>query len=60
MGPDTTPVDGKVSPNEQSIPNLVLHFQIYGGVKSLAYRKQKGDPTAQAETEAVRKMMRTQ
>ena len=33
---------------------------ILGYLDTLAYRKQTGDPTVQAEIEAVGKMMRTQ
>ena len=35
-------------------------WYILGYLDSLAHRKQSGDPTAQAEIEAVGKMMRTQ
>ena len=36
------------------------HKYILGYLETLAHRKQTGDPTAQAEIEAVGKMMRSQ
>ena len=44
-----------VKPEEEKALKYIL-----GYLDTLAYRKQKGDPTAQAEIEAVGKMMRTQ
>ena len=44
-----------VEPEEEAALKYIL-----GYLDTLAYRKQTGDPTAQAEIEAVGKMMRTQ
>ena len=44
-----------IEPEEEA----ALHY-ISGYLDTLAHRKQTGDPTAQAEIEAVGKMMRTQ
>ena len=44
-----------VAPEEQAALQYIL-----GYLDTLAHRKQTGDPTAQAEIEAVSKMMRTQ
>ncbi len=44
-----------VEPEEE----VALQY-ILGYLDTLAHRKQTGDPTAQAEIEAVGKMMRTQ
>ena len=44
-----------VDPEEEKALQYIL-----GYLDTLAYRKQTGDPTAQAEIEAVGKMMRTQ
>ena len=45
----------KVEPEEEAALQYIL-----GYLDTLAYRKQTGDPTVQAEIEAVGKMMRTQ
>ena len=47
------PVSAK--PEEEEALRYILSY-----LDSLAHRKQSGDPTAQAEIEAVGKMMRTQ
>ena len=44
-----------VKPEEEKALQYIL-----GYLDTLAHRKQTGDPTAQAEIEAVSKMMRTQ
>ena len=44
-----------VEPEEEAALRYIL-----GYLDTLAHRKQTGDPTAQAEIEAVSKMMRTQ
>ena len=44
-----------VKPEEEKALQYIL-----GYLDTLAHRKQTGDPTAQAEIEAVGKMMRTQ
>ena len=44
-----------VDPEEEAALKYIL-----GYLDTLAHRKQTGDPTAQAEIEAVSKMMRTQ
>ena len=44
-----------VEPEEEAALKYIL-----GYLDTLAHRKQTGDPTAQAEIEAVSKMMRTQ
>ena len=44
-----------VDPEEEKALQYIL-----GYLDTLAHRKQTGDPTAQAEIEAVSKMMRTQ
>ena len=44
-----------VKPEEEAALQYIL-----GYLDTLAHRKQTGDPTAQAEIEAVSKMMRTQ
>ena len=44
-----------VEPEEEAALQDIL-----GYLDTLAYRKQTGDPTAQAEIEAVSKMMRAQ
>ena len=44
-----------VDPEEEKALQYIL-----GYLDTLAHRKQTGDPTAQAEIEAVGKMMRTQ
>ena len=44
-----------VEPTEEKALKYIL-----GYLDTLAHRKQTGDPTAQAEIEAVVKMMRTQ
>ena len=44
-----------VDPEEEKALQYIL-----GYLDTLAYRKQTGDPTAQAEIEAVSKMMRAQ
>ena len=44
-----------IEPEEEA----ALHY-ISGYLDTLAHRKQTGDPSAQAEIEAVGKMMRTQ
>ena len=44
-----------VEPEEQAALQYIL-----GYLDTLAHRKQTGDPTLQAEIEAVGKMMRTQ
>ena len=44
-----------VKPEEEAALKYVL-----GYLDTLAYRKQTGDPTAQAEIEAVSEMMRAQ
>ena len=44
-----------VEPEEEAALQYIL-----GYLDTLAHRKQTGDPTAQAEIEAVGKMMRTQ
>ena len=44
-----------VEPEEEVALKYIL-----GYLDTLAHRKQTGDPTAQAEIEAVSKMMRTQ
>jgi len=44
-----------VEPEEEAALQYIL-----GYLDTLAYRKQTGDPTAQAEIEAVSKMMRAQ
>ena len=44
-----------VEPEEEAALKYIL-----GYLDTLAYRKQTGDPTAQAEIEAVSKMMRAQ
>lgn len=44
-----------VAPEEEKALQYIL-----GYLDTLAHRKQTGDPTAQAEIEAVSKMMRTQ
>ena len=44
-----------VNPEEEKALQYIL-----GYLDTLAHRKQTGDPTAQAEIEAVSKMMRTQ
>ena len=44
-----------VEPEEEAALQYIL-----GYLDTLAYRKQTGDPTAQAEIEAVNKMMRAQ
>ena len=44
-----------LEPEEEAALKYIL-----GYLDTLAYRKQTGDPTAQAEIEAVGKMMRTQ
>ena len=44
-----------VEPEEEAALQYIL-----GYLDTLAYRKQTGDPTAQAEIEAVGKMMKTQ
>ena len=44
-----------VDPEEEKALQYIL-----GHVDTLAHRKQTGDPTVQAEIEAVGKMMRTQ
>tara|TARA_Y100001954_G_C15286489_1_gene349212 strand:- start:241 stop:435 length:195 start_codon:yes stop_codon:yes gene_type:complete len=44
-----------VKPEEEKALKYIL-----GYVDTLAHRKQTGDPTAQAEIEAVGKMMKTQ
>jgi len=44
-----------VKPEEEKALKYIL-----GYLDTLAHRKQTGDPTAQAEIEAVGKMMRTQ
>ncbi|MDC2974518.1 hypothetical protein OAY08_00515 [bacterium] len=44
-----------VNPEEEKALQYIL-----GYLDNLAHRKQIGDPTAQAEIEAVGKMMRTQ
>ena len=45
----------KVEPEEEAALQYIL-----GYLDTLAYRKQTGDPTVQAEIEAVGKMLRTQ
>ena len=44
-----------VNPEEEASLQFIL-----GYLDTLAHRKQTGDPTAQAEIEAVGKMMKTQ
>ncbi len=44
-----------VNPEEEAALKYIL-----GYLETLAHRKQTGDPTAQAEIEAVGKMMRSQ
>mgnify|MGYP001286092071 FL=1 len=44
-----------IEPEEEAALQYIL-----GYLDTLAHRKQTGDPTAQAEIEAVGKMMRTQ
>ena len=48
-------IPASVEPEEE----VALQY-ILGYLDTLAHRKQTGDPTAQAEIEAVGKMMRTQ
>ena len=48
-------IPASVEPEEEAALKYIL-----GYLDTLAHRKQTGDPTAQAEIEAVGKMMRTQ
>ena len=47
-------IPASVDPEEEKALQYIL-----GYLDTLAHRKQTGDPTAQAEIEAVSKMMRT-
>ena len=48
-------IPASVEPEEEAALKYIL-----GYLETLAHRKQTGDPTAQAEIEAVGKMMRSQ
>ena len=52
-------VKSRIPLSAKPVEEAALKY-ILGYLDTLAHRKQTGDPTAQAEIEAVGKMMRTQ
>ena len=48
-------IPASIDPEEEAALKYILDY-----LDTLAHRKQTGDPTAQAEIEAVGKMMRTE